>query len=139
MRASPTSIRWASGTSCGDASDSSCDNPDTCDGVGNCQINNELDGTSCADGLFCNGAETCDAALGCQIGDAPLVDDGIPCTEDVCDESVDEVRHDPRDGLCDDVDNCPNDLNAAQHDGEGQEMDGEQSREGGECLRSGSR
>lgn len=38
------------GTACGDSMDTECDNPDTCDGSGNCQVNNEPDGTGCGAG-----------------------------------------------------------------------------------------
>jgi len=56
----------------------------------------------CDNGLFCDGAEICDAALGCQVG-APLVlDDGVACTGDSCDEVADVILHAPQDALCDD-------------------------------------
>src|SRR5262249_21561582 len=47
------------GEACGSASDTDCDNPDTCDSQGHCQDNHEADGTSCTS-------------------------DGIECTQDVC-------------------------------------------------------
>ena len=56
----------------------------------------------CDDGLFCNGSEVCDAVLGCQSGAPPLLDDGVPCTQDVCDEGADAVAHTPDAALCDD-------------------------------------
>jgi hypothetical protein len=37
------------GTPCGDQSDTECDNPNTCDGGGGCQDNNEPNGTPCTD------------------------------------------------------------------------------------------
>ncbi|MDF1566140.1 MAG: hypothetical protein P1V51_24120, partial [Deltaproteobacteria bacterium] len=60
------------------------------------------DDTVCDDTLFCNGAETCDAALGCQSGTAPVVNDGVACTVDSCDEAADTVVHAPNDAACDD-------------------------------------
>ena len=55
----------------------------------------------CDDGLFCNGAETCDGGL-CADGTPPVVDDGVDCTIDSCDEENDEIDHDPNDAYCDD-------------------------------------
>ena len=43
--------------------------------------------------LFCDGVETCDPVLDCQAGPAPVVDDGIACTDDSCDEATDVVVH----------------------------------------------
>ena len=37
------------GTACGSGSDMDCDNPDSCNGAGTCDINNEGDGTNCGD------------------------------------------------------------------------------------------
>lgn len=50
-----------SGTACGDATDSDCTDPDTCDGLGKCLANDAADGTPCADGIACTGAEVCGA------------------------------------------------------------------------------
>ncbi|MCZ6649767.1 MAG: hypothetical protein O7D35_03795, partial [Acidobacteria bacterium] len=44
----------------------------------------------CDDGLFCNGAETCLATV-CQPGTPPVVEDGIGCTDDICDEAGEVV------------------------------------------------
>ena len=62
--------------------------------------------SACDDGLFCNGAETCDLLVDCQSGSPPEVDDGLSCTEDVCDEGSDAVIHSPDDSVCDDSDAC---------------------------------
>ena len=35
------------GTACGSGADTDCDNPDTCNGAGTCQANNEANGTTC--------------------------------------------------------------------------------------------
>ena len=49
-----------SGTACGDPSSGQCDNPDTCDGSGNCQSNHAADGTNCGDaGSACTNQDTC--------------------------------------------------------------------------------
>ena len=61
------------GTACGSSSDTDCDNPDTCNGTGSCQSNNEPNGRSCTgDGNSCTSdscrsgvcahAPTCDTA-----------------------------------------------------------------------------
>src|SRR5439155_1424543 len=51
------------GTACGSASDTDCDNPDTCNGSGVCQSNNEANGTSCtSDSNDCT-TDTCSAGV----------------------------------------------------------------------------
>jgi hypothetical protein len=54
------------GTSCGSASDTECTNPDTCNGSGTCQANDEPAtatcgdaGTECTNQDFCNGSGSC--------------------------------------------------------------------------------
>ncbi len=42
-------------------------------------------GSSCADETLCNGAEQCDGAGHCSPGTPPSVEDGNPCTADLCD------------------------------------------------------
>jgi hypothetical protein len=59
--------------------------------------------TDCDDGLFCNGFETCDTGTGdCLAGTSPVVDDGVACTVDSCDEEMGQVENLPVDSLCDD-------------------------------------
>lgn len=53
----------------------------------------------CDDGIFCNGEERCIAGI-CQPGKLP--DDGIECTQLVCDEEAQEFRFEPMNGLCGD-------------------------------------
>lgn len=66
----------------------------------------------CDDGQFCNGPETCAPQSpqsddrGCQSGAAPIIDDGIDCTDDHCDEDTDGPRHIANDALCDDGTFC---------------------------------
>lgn len=75
-----------SGTACGDPSDTVCDNPDTCDAVGNCLVNYESITTICReDAGQCDVAEYCDE-FGLCPDDAfePLstpCDDGQWCSE----------------------------------------------------------
>ena len=60
-------------------------------------------GTSCADGAFCNGDETCDGAGACQSGTPVTCDDGVGCTEDICNEVDDACLN-----IADNT-NCPDD------------------------------
>ena len=102
-----------------------CDGAETCDPVQDCQagtpptnddgiactdeicdealdvVNNVPNDTNCDNGLFCDGAETCDPVLDCQLGTPPSIDDGVACTDDSCDETLDVVVNAPNDGLCD--------------------------------------
>jgi hypothetical protein len=61
---------------------------------------------ACSNGFFCDGEEVCDASAGCLTGEAPVVDDGVSCTDDACDEAADAVVHMINDGLCDDAQYC---------------------------------
>lgn len=55
----------------------------------------------CNDGLFCNGVEFCDSLLGCLSGPNPC-DDGIACTIDSCNETLDACGHAPNAAVCQD-------------------------------------
>ena len=67
--------------------------------------------SQCDDGQFCNGVESCDPDTGnCLDGDAPVVNDGIECTVDECDEDSDEVTNLPDDEVCADQNPCTVDL-----------------------------
>ena len=94
-----------------------CNGPERCDLAQGCVagtspiISDELDCTSdgcdedldiithapnhgaCGDGLFCNGPERCDLAQGCVAGTPPIVNDGLDCTSDGCDEDLDIITH----------------------------------------------
>jgi cysteine-rich repeat protein len=74
---------------------------DSCDEV-NYQCSNAVNDGACDDRLFCNGVETCDAVLGCQPGTAPDCDDGVACTDDICDEVNDWCANMANYGACDD-------------------------------------
>ena len=73
---------------------------DVCDDLGDF-CTNTPDDTLCDNGLFCDGAETCDFLLDCQLGTLPC-DDGIGCTDDVCDDILDACTNTPNDANCDD-------------------------------------
>ena len=78
---------------------------DACNTGGTCNATGVCGGTSpvaCDDGAFCNGAESCDPGLGCQAGTPPVIDDGIACTDDSCDEVGDVVVNATNDSNCDD-------------------------------------
>ena len=60
----------------------------------------------CSDGLWCTGPEACSPELGCVVGDMPSPDDGIDCTEDLCDEELDKYVHIPHSSMCQDDDEC---------------------------------
>lgn len=47
-----------------------------------------LHSTNCSDDNACNGAETCTGAGTCNPGTPPELDDGDPCTVDICSSAV---------------------------------------------------
>jgi len=63
---------------------------DECNGLGTCT--HSVSHALCDDDQYCNGTETCHATLGCQSGTAPdcsvIGDDGVGCTDDVCDPAA---------------------------------------------------
>ena len=73
---------------------------DSCDEEQNVIVNDPND-TYCDNGLFCDGAEYCDIELDCQAGTPPVIDDGISCTDDSCDEENDTIVNTPVDSYCD--------------------------------------
>ncbi|MDB4655973.1 HYR domain-containing protein [Flavobacteriales bacterium] len=72
-------------------------------------VTNTPNNSICDDGLWCNGQETCDALLGCQAGAPPTVDDGNSCTDDSCNELLDQVENINNSDPCDDGN--PNTIN----------------------------
>jgi len=62
------------GASCGDASDTDCDNPDTCDGNGVCHSNLEASGTACGDltDSVCDNPDSCNGAGVCLPNYEPV-------------------------------------------------------------------
>jgi hypothetical protein len=82
----------SAGTACGDATDATCDAPDTCDGAGTCQPNYASDQTECrASAGECDVAEFCDGAGSCP-------DDGFASAGTACGDATDTV--------CDGADTC---------------------------------
>lgn len=92
---------------------------------------------SCADGKcqgvavdcnnesYCDGRETCDPLTGqCVSGPAPIVDDGIDCTLDWCDEDLQGVVHSPDHESCFDENPCTLNLCSMQQDCTSQFLDG---------------
>jgi hypothetical protein len=73
---------------------------DSCDEVNDVVVN-AVNDANCDNGLFCDGAETCDATLDCQAGTPPVLDDGVGCTDDSCDEANDVVVNAANDANCD--------------------------------------
>ncbi len=71
-------------------------------------LEHDPDPTACQDGLYCNGEEVCSATQGCIAGTAPVLGDGIDCTEDDCYEGSDTtdnygmVLHHENSALCQD-------------------------------------
>lgn len=64
---------------------------------GNCE--NVADNSRCSNGNWCDGVETCDATLGCQPGTPPC-NDGIPCTNDICNPDDQLCTYTPNHALC---------------------------------------
>ena len=65
-------------------------------------IEHVADDSLCDNGRFCDGAEICDPVSDCQAGAPPVLEDGVGCTVDTCDETNDIVVHNPDDALCSD-------------------------------------
>jgi hypothetical protein len=64
-------------------------------------------GASCSDGDPCNGEEIRDEVGNCVAGTAPVVEDGNPCTDDLCDPASGLVHTPtPRETPCSDGDAC---------------------------------
>lgn len=91
----------------------SCDDGDACTTQDACDSKGQCAGTqkACGDELFCNGVATCDDLTGeCQAEETAVVlDDGIDCTLDACDEQADAVSHLPDHTLCEDGNPCTQD------------------------------
>jgi hypothetical protein len=107
-------ILAAPGVFCDDETD--CTTDDVCDANGGCAGRERH--TQCSDGLFCNGAEMCvpgdPGALpnGCVASPPPVVDDGVACTVDSCDEGNDAIINQPgEDCPCSEDDDCASPCN----------------------------
>ncbi|MEM7604031.1 MAG: hypothetical protein AAF411_01640 [Myxococcota bacterium] len=80
-----------------------CGPGETCSLMG-CQSECEGD-ADCTDGVFCNGQESCQGGA-CLPGVPPSCDDGVVCTEDVCDERTRSCQSLPNDEGCADNETC---------------------------------
>ena len=78
---------------------------DSCDAITGTIIN-APDDTLCSDGDLCTGIETCSASLGCQAGTPIPFDDGVACTNDICNPNTGAFVNVADDSLCSDGDVC---------------------------------
>ena len=78
------------------------------------------DDSVCLNDDWCDGVEICDVEQGCIAENVPVIDDGIDCTEDSCDEETDQVVNALRDDLCADDWSCTSDV--CDPDGEGADL-----------------
>lgn len=99
------------GTACGDPSDTECDNPDTCDGIGTCRDNLEANGFACGSpsDTECTDPDTCDGSGACQDNHEALGTDCGDPSDDQCDhpDTCDGgggclVNQEPNGTTCDD-------------------------------------
>jgi hypothetical protein len=105
----------SAGTPCSDGF--SCTINDLCNAEGMCR--GSVNDAACNNAAFCDGEEFCSPGSpnadegGCVGGVAPVVDDGIACTVDACDEVRDEVTHTPGEGCttCEEDEDCPQPIN----------------------------
>jgi len=74
-----------SGTPCGSSADTECTDPDTCNGLGTCQPNDESSGTPCSDANACTDPDACDGSGNCTAGGPLDCNDDDLCTQDSCD------------------------------------------------------
>ncbi len=80
----------------GDCNDGNPCTVDSCDEKSNaCVFTPLAAGTDCGDDDICNGIERCNANAICEHGAAPVVSDGDPCTEDICEPHTGAVSHTP--------------------------------------------
>lgn len=114
-----------------DATDALCDNAIFCDGAEFCdvllgcqadvpvdcndgldctvdacnettdQCDNTPDAEFCDNGVFCDGVEVCDLVFGCIPGPAETCDDGVGCSIDSCNLTLDACEHAADDLSCD--------------------------------------
>lgn len=91
--------------------DGDCDDGDFCT-VNSCSEGVCVqDPRDCDDLQYCTGVESCDSDAGqCVSADVPVVDDGLDCTLDECNDELDAVTHLGDSTLCDDLDPCTDDM-----------------------------
>ena len=73
-------------------------------------IRNTPNNAPCQDGAWCNGYEVCKPGIGCQAGPPPTADDGIDCTDPVCDEATDSFTQVVNNSKCNDGNVCTDDV-----------------------------
>ncbi|HOX44873.1 MAG TPA: Ig-like domain-containing protein [Myxococcota bacterium] len=100
------------GTSCGDALDTACTDPDSCDDAGVCLANHAAEFSPCPDALYCNGEESCDTDGACADRADPCP--GTECNTcqedgDSCFDPVGTVCGDQDDTECTKPDTCSGD------------------------------
>ena len=116
--------------------DNTCDDGNACTENDICAAG-ECEGTLkvCDDGEYCNGVESCNAVTGaCEDGEAPVVDDGVDCTMDECDEDTDKVVHVPNDAQCDDGNTCTSNVCDQTLGCQVSDRDGEDCEDGSLCT-----
>ena len=80
-----------------------CTYNDLCNATGQCVGVTKV----CDNGYWCDGEDVCDTVSGdCVHLNAPIINDGIPCTQDICDSDEEQVYHFPRDVMCDNTIYC---------------------------------
>ncbi|HEX2880406.1 MAG TPA: hypothetical protein VHO25_12815, partial [Polyangiaceae bacterium] len=87
--ACPSDAFEPSGTACGNATDTDCDDPDTCNATGSCRSNVEPAGTACGDDTSneCTSADTCNGSGVCNLNNATngtSCEDEGTCSVGVC-------------------------------------------------------
>ena len=98
----PTTTTTIPGAECGNGI---IENGEDCDPPGGCCAEGctyEPEGTPCPDDEFCNGEETCDDMGICEPGTPVDCDDGVDCTDDICDDDLNSCVHNPNDDKCKD-------------------------------------
>ncbi|MEM9070532.1 MAG: putative metal-binding motif-containing protein [Myxococcota bacterium] len=84
-----------------------CDSDEICDPVRDCVEDGCRSDGECSDGNLCNGMERCDRGRGlCVPGVAVVCDDGVACTDDVCDPDTGACSSEMNDDRCDDGLDC---------------------------------
>ena len=70
------------------------------EGTDACEAQPSNEGIACDDGAFCTSGETCTAGA-CGGGGVVTGDDGVGCTDDICDEINDQIVNAVNHGACD--------------------------------------
>jgi len=81
-----------------------CPAGDVCSGTLGCV--DCVTNADCSDGVFCNGAEICNSRNLCRPRAAPSCNDGVDCTVDSCDGTIDACANAPDDSMCGAFETC---------------------------------